>query len=213
MEVGLKVVKGDHGVVDDEEIISHFDGRATFDITISNSRAWDVPKIIDMAYEFGYTFRFVYYGPGIQRLVFERDDGEHGRSRAWWSVNHYRQHGVWGRPQPRVPLPVHMGPRIDPLEAAKARYALGMLRNKAWGLRVSAILAALIAIAVWNLRARAEVIIPILLVGVPFVLVGALTPWLPSKRLRRHQQTVETFELQQAVERGFIPPPSPHNGD
>ncbi|AKH84275.1 hypothetical protein AA958_21110 [Streptomyces sp. CNQ-509] len=213
MEVSLRVTKGDHGAVDDREIISYFDGRATFDITISNGRAWDVPKIIDMAYEFGYTFRFVYYGPGIQRLVFERDDGEHGRSRAWWSVAHYRQYGVWGRPQPRVSLPVHMGPRIDPLEAAKARYALGMLRNKAWGLRVSAILAALIAIAVWSFHDRVEVIIPILLVGVPFVLVGALTPWLPSKRLRRHQQTVETFELQQAVERGFIPPPSPHNED
>lgn len=191
------------------EIINYFDGRQSFNVWLSSRDSFEIPLMIDLAYEFGYAFRFVYPGRSTLRLVFERDDGEQARARAWWSVNHYRLHGTWGRPQPRVPLPAHMAPRIDQWEAAKARYALGMFLNKTWvwGLTVRA--GALFIIPVWYFHDRLAVVIPVLLVGVPLAIYVALTPWLPNKRMRRYQQTVATFELQQAIERGFIPPPPP----
>lgn len=193
--------------MDDREVIAHFNGRPTADITIG--AAWDIPRMADIAYEFGYALVRVFHGRGTTRLVFERDDREHARRRAEWSVSYYRAHGVWGRPMPRFQLPVHMGRRIEPLEAAWARYALATFRNKVWAIRVSVLAAALIVIVVWNFRESAAVVVSVLLAGVPLVLAGAISPWLPSKRLSRHQQTVETFELQQAVERGFIPAPPP----
>ena len=196
----------DHG-----EIIAHFDGRTT--VAIVTGAGWDAPMMADVGYEFGYTLVRVIPGRGTTRLVFERDDREHARRRAEWSVNYFRTHGRWGRQQPRFQLPEYMGPRIEPLEAAWARYAVATFQDKRSILHASAVLAALIIIVVWPNRDNTAVVAPALLVGGPLVLAGAISPWLPSKRLRRYQQTVETFDLQQAVERGFIPPPPPSNRD
>lgn len=153
----------------DGEVIAYFDRRPTAEITIH--AVWDIPRMADMAYEFGYVLCRVSHWQGTTRLVFERDDTDHARRRAEWSVNYYRAYGRWGRQQPQFQLPGYMGRRIEPLEAAQARYALALFRNKAWAIGMSALMAVLIAIIVWHLRGRAEVIVPILLVGIPFVLM------------------------------------------
>ncbi|GAA2106589.1 hypothetical protein [Streptomyces synnematoformans] len=189
------------------EIIAYFDGRPAFTLYISNRDSFEIPLMIDLAYEFGYVFRFAYPGRWTQRLIFERDDGEQARARAWWSVYHYRRYGTWGRPQPRVPLPAHMGPRIDPFEAAKARHALGMHLNMSWRGGIIAQIGALLVVAVWRLHDEPAILISVVSVGVALATLFALRVRFPSKRVRRHQRTVATFELQQAVERGFIPPP------
>lgn len=197
--------------MNDGEVIAYFDGRPTADITIH--AVWDIPRIADMAYEFGYVLCRAFHWQSATRLIFERDDTDHARRRAEWSVNYYRAYGRWGRQQPQFQLPGYMGRRIEPLEAARARYALALFRNKAWSVRIAALGAALIAIIVWGFRDNAAVVIPVVLAGGSLVLAAGVSPWLPSKRLRRYEQTVETFELQQAVERGFSPPPPPCTGD
>ncbi|WBB59109.1 hypothetical protein O7599_26415 [Streptomyces sp. WMMC500] len=197
--------------MNDGEVIAYFDGRPTAEITIHS--AWDVPRMADMAYEFGYVLCRVFHWRSTTRLVFERDDTDHARRRAVWSLNYYRAYGRWGRQQPQFQLPSYMGRRVEPLDAARARYALALFRNKVWHVRLAISGAALIAVVVWHYRDSVAVVVPVALAGGSLMLVAGISPWLPSKRLRRYEQTVKTFELQQAVERGFIPPPPPSNGD
>ena len=106
----------------DGEVIAYFDGRPTAEITVHV--VWDIPRMADMAFEFGYALCRVFHRRSTARLVFEREDTDHARRRAAWSVNYFRAYGRWGRQQPTVQLPSHMGRRIEPLEAAQARYSL-----------------------------------------------------------------------------------------
>jgi hypothetical protein len=175
--------------------------------------AIEIHTVIEIGHEFGYMLSEAFPGHTAVRLVFRRDDREAARARARWSVGYYRAHGTWARPRPILPLPGHMGPRITPMEAAKAQFTLAFQRNKVWAIRIAVIVAVFLGVISWGVREHTVVLIFLIVVGVPLVGSAALGPYLTEKEQRKSRRTIEIYELQQAVERGLIPPPHSSKGD
>ncbi|GAA2106599.1 hypothetical protein [Streptomyces synnematoformans] len=200
--------------MDEHSIIRSFDGRETSDVSFSGFNFGNVWQIIEIAYEFGYQLTGVSHRRTSIRFSFRRDDSGIARARASWAHGYYRVHGTWARPVPSVRLTPSLGARIDHRQAAHARYDLAFARDRGWVLQIAGVLAALLAVACWRFREEVAILLPLLGVGGVLVVGVALTPFVTLKRHQRLERTVEMYELQQAVERGFMPPPpSPDVGE
>lgn len=194
-------------VLDEHAVIRSFDGREAVEVSFAGFNFDDVWQIIEIAYEFGYQLAGASHRRTSIRFSFRRDDSAIARARASWAQGYYRAQGTWARPVPRVSLTPALGTRVDHREAARARYALAFVRDRGWALQIAGVMAVLLAVTSWHFRGEAAILVPLLIVGGALVFGNFLIPFLTLERDRRRKRTVETYELQQAVERGFMPPP------
>ncbi len=118
----------------ERDVVRSFDGRKTATISWYGVDPDGIVRVVDKGYEFGYLLTGVQSSRTSTKLEFERDDRPEARARANWAVGYYRIHEVVGKPQPLVSLPPHLGPRIEPFEAARESYSQALLKDK-WSFR------------------------------------------------------------------------------
>ncbi|MEU2622132.1 hypothetical protein ABZ642_29080 [Streptomyces sp. NPDC007157] len=197
----------------DEEILAHFDGRGTAEITLLGLDVLQNNKIAAVAYEMGYRLHSRdIVTQGQWHLVYLRDDSPDVRRRTQDTLNRLRSGGpllpmVW----PPATTPNGAVRPVTAEQAASARQ--GMAAYESHGSRGLVVIAALFGIGslllAWVARQVPAASVALLLGAVAMAVVAVLVPRWMKSWYERSRRLVDGFEQQRSRRWGSPPPPPP----
>jgi hypothetical protein len=197
----------------DEQILAHFDGRGTAEITLRGREVAQSNRIAAMAFELGYKLHETdIVTRGQWRMLYLRDDSPDVRQRAQHTMDRLRAGGPLF-PQAWAPggVPPVPGRQIAPMEAASARR--NMTAYETHGSRGLVIIAALLGIAclvlAWVAREALGGAVALLVMAVLLGLAAALIPRWMKSWYEYNRRKVIHFDQQRSQRSGPPPPPAP----
>lgn len=197
----------------DHETTTQFDGRPAATLKFPAFDSAGINHAIATSYEFGYILTKVHHGPSfIVRLKFIRDESEHARQRADWSMSCIQSNGAWAPPSVVFPMPADLEPRIDALAAARARRSLVLVQDRTSALRYSLGEAGLLGLIAWLFRDSGVVAQALLVLAALTLATWAVSPIFTRAKRRGNEAAIQRFDQQQNIERGFVGPPPTASG-
>ncbi|MFG2683277.1 hypothetical protein [Streptomyces sp. NPDC048392] len=196
----------------DPEIIESFDGRGRVEFLLGGLEGRHSDKIAAIGHELGYGLRTTETpSRGTLRLVFVRDDSPTARQRALQSRERLLSGGsllqTWMAPAE------HLGESsaVTDVEMASTRRKLAAYEENPNGGRNLAAVLTLVSLGclvlAGVLRDRPGAAVAMVVLGVPFAVVAALTPRWMRRWYEKNRRLMDLHDQQRAGRVGPPPPP------